>query len=597
MGGTLELQAKAPAQIDIYLQFEIWNQASKTFETLPKDVPVELMDHFTSPLPDYSIDKKNTDDKGCIHFVATDLKKSKVNGADIFFLAHTKGIRAAGIEIPVDWSTKGWKDKNGKDGYYPSFKGTELGTAAAPLVFRIGLDYHVRLTYDRPGHPDELATKGIPIGILANAGPAKQVTPIPDFSGEVHGLLFSVDAGDNIFFSCGFELEDPSINLPRAKVWAGVNSSWWSWDNDKDKKIFEKNVKTSIGAQTSPEILRCSIEFRNVALYFLKVLRELSTFLFHITNGLWTGIQNLILYKTCLSGDSNAYSWPVTEVNIGADHHWKRDTLVHEISHQVMWKESQVSSLGIAYQASPCGDLNLVHYEAQLSNPTHAAIEGWAEFMEQIFTGGNYTVASLIDKKGKSVGSLGPPPVNQGESVEGAFANGLSAVFDDYVVNGSGTIRESANGDIMPSVAWLAKQEVKDRFKAIIWAPLQELRLASSPTTTHFIEKMRTMHPAGWHKIAPSLHRWNLAIESPKISSISPNTGPIAGGQTVTIQGSNFVVNMTVEFDSNSARNIRVDSSTSLQCETPAATAPKDVDVSIKTVGGTHKLTNGFKYT
>ena len=71
MGGTLELPAKAPAQINIYLQFEIWNQASKTFETLPKDVPVELMDHFTSPIPDYPIDKKYTDDKGCVHFIAS----------------------------------------------------------------------------------------------------------------------------------------------------------------------------------------------------------------------------------------------------------------------------------------------------------------------------------------------------------------------------------------------------------------------------------------------------------------------------------------------------------------------------------------------
>jgi len=586
----------APSPINVYLQFEVWNQTSKAFDTLPKDVQVDLMDHFTWPIPDYQIDKKYTDDKGCVHFIATDLKKRKVNGADIFFLAHTKGIRAAGVEIPVDWSTKGWKDKTGKDGYYPSFKGTELGTPAAPLLFRIGLDYHVRLTYARPGHPDELATKGIPIGIFTNAGPARQIIPIQDFGGEVHGLLFAVDGGDNIFFGCRFEIEDASINLPKATVWTEADNSWWSWSNDADKKMFEKNDKTSIGTQTSPEILRCSIEFRNVALYFLKVLRELSTFLFHITNGAWTGVQKLILFKTCMSGDSNAYSWPVGEVNIGANHHWRRDTLVHEISHQVMWKESQVSSLGIAYQASPCGDLNLVHYEAQLSNPTHAVIEGWAEFVEQIFTGVSYSVSSLIDKSGNSVGPLGPPPVNQGQNVEGAFANGLSAVFDDYVVNGSGTIRESANGDVMPSVPWLTKQDVKDRFKAIIWAPLQELRLRSSPTTTHFIEKMRTMHPAGWHKIVPSLHRWNLAIEPPKINSISPGAGPIAGGQTVTIQGSNFVANLAVEFGPNSARNIRIDSSTTLTCEAPSATGPTEVDVSIKTVGGTDKVTNGFKY-
>ncbi|TKT68799.1 IPT/TIG domain-containing protein, partial [Aquamicrobium sp. LC103] len=87
----------------------------------------------------------------------------------------------------------------------------------------------------------------------------------------------------------------------------------------------------------------------------------------------------------------------------------------------------------------------------------------------------------------------------------------------------------------------------------------------------------------------------NDASVPPTITAIAPNTGPMAGGTTVTITGTNLTGATAVAFGSNPATNVTVDSATQITAVTPAGAAGA-VDVSVTTPGGTGTQTGGFTY-
>jgi hypothetical protein len=82
----------------------------------------------------------------------------------------------------------------------------------------------------------------------------------------------------------------------------------------------------------------------------------------------------------------------------------------------------------------------------------------------------------------------------------------------------------------------------------------------------------------------------------PTVSSISPNSGPPAGGTAVTITGTNFASGATVKFGSTAATNVVVVSSTSITATTPAESSGA-VTVTVTVNGQSGSLTNGFTYT
>jgi hypothetical protein len=77
-----------------------------------------------------------------------------------------------------------------------------------------------------------------------------------------------------------------------------------------------------------------------------------------------------------------------------------------------------------------------------------------------------------------------------------------------------------------------------------------------------------------------------IAIQ-PFIATVSPNAGPVGGGQPVTIAGRNFQSGATVSFGSNPATNVVVVSSTQITATTPAAPATGPVDVIVSQPDGT----------
>jgi len=84
--------------------------------------------------------------------------------------------------------------------------------------------------------------------------------------------------------------------------------------------------------------------------------------------------------------------------------------------------------------------------------------------------------------------------------------------------------------------------------------------------------------------------------QPPTLTSISPNSGPTAGGTSVTITGTNFSSGATVRFDSTAATNVTVVSSTSITATVPAHVSGP-VNVVVTSLNGqSATLTNGFTY-
>ena len=86
------------------------------------------------------------------------------------------------------------------------------------------------------------------------------------------------------------------------------------------------------------------------------------------------------------------------------------------------------------------------------------------------------------------------------------------------------------------------------------------------------------------------------AVAPPVITSVAPNTGPEAGGTSVTITGTGFTGATAVTFGGTAAASFTVVSDTSITATTPAHAAGA-VDVAVARPDGSASLPNGFTYT
>jgi hypothetical protein len=84
-------------------------------------------------------------------------------------------------------------------------------------------------------------------------------------------------------------------------------------------------------------------------------------------------------------------------------------------------------------------------------------------------------------------------------------------------------------------------------------------------------------------------------VVAPTVTSVSPSSGPAAGGTSVTITGTNFASGASVTFGSTAATNVVVNSSTSVTATTPAGGAGA-VTVIVTVNGQSGSLSNSFTY-
>ncbi len=82
----------------------------------------------------------------------------------------------------------------------------------------------------------------------------------------------------------------------------------------------------------------------------------------------------------------------------------------------------------------------------------------------------------------------------------------------------------------------------------------------------------------------------------PSVSSVNPSTGPVAGGTSVTVNGSGFANNATVSFGGTAATNVQVTSGTAISCKTPAHGAGQVAVAVTNPDAQSGVLANGFTY-
>ncbi|MEY3142913.1 MAG: hypothetical protein RLY21_1406, partial [Planctomycetota bacterium] len=115
---------------------------------------------------------------------------------------------------------------------------------------------------------------------------------------------------------------------------------------------------------------------------------------------------------------------------------------------------------------------------------------------------------------------------------------------------------------------------------------------ASTPAGTLGAKTVSVTTPSG----AGSLSSGFTFIGAPTISSVTPGGGPITGGTSITITGTNFYngsTNATVTVGGVAATSVVVVNATTITAVTPAGTAGAKT-VSVTTPSGTANLTNGF---
>jgi len=86
-----------------------------------------------------------------------------------------------------------------------------------------------------------------------------------------------------------------------------------------------------------------------------------------------------------------------------------------------------------------------------------------------------------------------------------------------------------------------------------------------------------------------------LAGNIPFVSSLSPNSGPPAGGTSVTIAGGNFTGALAVNFGATSATSFTVDTNSQITAISPAGVGT--VDVTVNTPSGTSAINAADQFT
>ena len=115
---------------------------------------------------------------------------------------------------------------------------------------------------------------------------------------------------------------------------------------------------------------------------------------------------------------------------------------------------------------------------------------------------------------------------------------------------------------------------------------------ATSPAGSGTVEV--TVTTAGGTTAASGADKFSY-VSLPVVSVVSPATGPTAGGNVVSIEGSGFAVNDQVAFDSAPAQGVTVISPSQIEAVAPAGTG--QVDITVTNVAGASHMSGKDQYT
>ncbi len=114
--------------------------------------------------------------------------------------------------------------------------------------------------------------------------------------------------------------------------------------------------------------------------------------------------------------------------------------------------------------------------------------------------------------------------------------------------------------------------------------------IATAPTGTGAVDV--TVATAGGSASAPGTYAY---VPTPTVSDVSPAAGSVAGGETVTIIGTNLTGTTSVTFGGVPAISFTVHSGTQITAVAPMG-VPETADVSVTTAGGTATAADAYTY-
>jgi hypothetical protein len=83
---------------------------------------------------------------------------------------------------------------------------------------------------------------------------------------------------------------------------------------------------------------------------------------------------------------------------------------------------------------------------------------------------------------------------------------------------------------------------------------------------------------------------------APTVTAIAPDFGPVGGGATVTITGTDLASASAVKFGTVPAASFKVDSETQITAVSPASATVDPVDVTVTTLAGTSAVSKGDRF-
>jgi hypothetical protein len=583
----------APRAMDIHLQFRVWEPKSKTYLTLPAGVGVDLMASVFGP--DDLILSEQTDAQGAVHFHLPNVTALSDPDADVYFVVNSNALVLQGtfqnvaytLTLPSTWSTEGgWRTDDGT--LIERIPFNPVGSAAVPLVYTLGLNYCFCLKYSANVQTGSgtTAPQTFPVlrgtrYVLEFSGGLTHKTIITGTVGRnglIEGTSFDVWPQSTPIIILSYKTDSGTEDFPGID---GVKFDSFNggagYTVGAPEQMPAVAGKTTIGTRSSPHQLLINNTNSSSILYCMKNTAELSHFIRNMvdTSGTWSwhdllGVEVLTGVPPPTSG-STSVSLPFGNVYYMKDDNFDRMTHIHEMAHQIMWDYGDFTTLGIlTLYLGP--HANMRHYQTLYAHPTHALLEGWAEFIALLFTWdkpGYYDVSASVSSAPFPNAGVRPelipgqpwlyPPIkigwppSWGEHVEGMFAAGLLELVRRYVIEGSGlpllqpVIPDAGGNDLSGHLPWLwaSSPEAKlarERFTNVIMKPLLSLQALSAPTSTDFIESIRSNNPVEWPNIRGYLHGFALAF--PTLDEWGTPAGRIpvsvSAGTSLDVGGKHF---------------------------------------------------------
>src|SRR5436190_14579248 len=195
-----------------------------------------------------------------------------------------------------------------------------------------------------------------------------------------------------------------------------------------------------------------------------------------------------------------------------------------------------------------------------------------------------YTIEA-VDVNGQkisagTVGSTAPPTVTSVSPSQGPAAGGQSVIITG--TNFSGATVVTVDGISVP-FSVLAPNPPNGQAAT-------QISIKTPPHAAGTVDVAVTT-PAGFASSSGGIYTFN---PGPSVTNISPATGPLTGGQSVTITGTNFTPGSTFVTIGGVAATVGTVTGTTISATTPANVAGPQSDVVTTTFGGTGSLVNGY---